>query len=119
VVVLASNLRENMDEAFVRRLRFIVDFPFPDEVHRAQIWRTHFPATAPLGADLDWQRLGKLLPVAGGNIKNIVLNAAFLAAAESGVIGMQHVLQSARREFEKIGKRWDDTQMTKRVSAVA
>jgi hypothetical protein len=119
VVVLASNLRENMDEAFVRRLRFIVDFPFPDEAHRLRIWRTHFPPPAPVGADLDWEQLAKQIAVAGGNIKNIVLNAAFLAAAEGGAIGMRHVLHSARREFEKIGKRWDEAQMAKRATAAA
>jgi len=118
VVILASNLRENMDEAFVRRLRFIVDFPFPDEADRLRIWQTHFPAAAPVSGDLDYPRLARQLAVAGGSIKNIVLNAAFLAAADGDAIGMRHVLQSARREFEKMGKRWDDAQMTKRVAAV-
>jgi len=119
VVILASNLRENMDEAFVRRLRFIVDFPFPEESHRLRIWQTHFPPAAPVDADVDYARLAKQLPVAGGNIKNIVLNAAFLAAAQGGPIGMRHVLHGARREFEKIGKRWDESQMSRRGSAVA
>jgi SpoVK/Ycf46/Vps4 family AAA+-type ATPase len=119
VVILASNLRENMDEAFVRRLRFIVDFPFPDESSRLRIWRTHFPPQAPLADDLDYGLLARQLQVAGGNIKNIVLNAAFLASADGGAIAMSHLLHSARREFEKIGKRWDDAHAAKRVQAVA
>jgi hypothetical protein len=69
--------------------------------------------------DLDYERLAKQLPVAGGNIKNIVLNAAFLAAAEGSAIGMHHLLHSARREFEKIGKRWDEAQITKRITVAA
>jgi SpoVK/Ycf46/Vps4 family AAA+-type ATPase len=113
VVILASNLRENMDEAFVRRLRFIVDFPFPDEAHRALIWRTHFPSRAPLSADLDLALFARQLQVAGGSIKNIALNAAFLAAAQNREIDVGHVLASARREYEKIGKRWDENQMTR------
>jgi hypothetical protein len=113
IVILASNLRENMDEAFVRRLRFIVDFPFPDEVHRARIWQTHFPEAAPVSDDLDFGLFAQKLQVAGGSIKNIALNAAFLAAEEGSAIGVRHVLASARREYEKIGKRWDDVQMSK------
>lgn len=112
VVILATNLRENMDEAFTRRIRFIVEFPFPDESNRLRIWQTHFPAEAPVSPDIDYAYLAREFPVAGGNIKNIVLNAAFLAAEEGsaaagGVIGMEHILHGARREFEKMGKLWD------------
>lgn len=119
VVILASNLRENMDEAFVRRLRFIVDFPFPDEADRLRIWQTHFPAQAPLSEDVDFVLLSRQLQVAGGNIKNIVLNAAFLAAADESNISMSHILHSAKREFEKIGKRWDNSQSARLVQAIA
>lgn len=108
MVILATNLRENMDEAFTRRIRFIVEFPFPDEASRNRIWRTHFPKEAPLGDDIDYESLSKRLQIAGGNIKNIVLNAAFLAADNSGAIGMEHVLHGAKREFEKIGKLWTE-----------
>jgi SpoVK/Ycf46/Vps4 family AAA+-type ATPase len=108
VVILATNLRENMDEAFTRRIRFIVEFPFPDEISRLKIWRTHFPNEAPLSEEIDYVYLSKQFQIAGGNIKNIVLNAAYLAAGNGGVIGMNQILYGAKREFEKIGKLWDE-----------
>ena len=108
VVILATNLRQNMDEAFTRRIRFIVDFPFPEADSRMRIWRTLLPPQAPVAADVDLGWLARQLEVAGGSIKNIVLNAAFLAAADGGVIDRRHVLRGARREFEKIGKLWSD-----------
>jgi hypothetical protein len=109
IVILATNLRENMDEAFTRRLRFIVDFPFPDAASRKLIWQTHFPRQTPVSADLDYDWLAQQLQITGGNIKNIVLSAAFCAAANGGTINMTHVLHGTRREFEKIGKSWIDT----------
>ena len=77
IVILATNLRENMDEAFTRRIKFIVDFPFPDIASRKAIWQTHFPLEAPVSDDLDYDWLAQQLQITGGNIKNIVLNAAF------------------------------------------
>lgn len=106
-VILATNLRDNMDEAFTRRIRFIVDFQFPDEAHRLRIWRSHLAAGAPLSANIDYAYLARELQLAGGSIRNIVLNSAFLAADETGEIGMDHLLRSARREFEKMGKFWN------------
>lgn len=108
IVILATNLRTNMDDAFTRRLRFIVEFPFPDDASRRLIWETHFPADAPLSEELDYDFLARKFQVAGGNIKNIVLSAAFFAAEEGGAIGMNHILQAAKREFEKIGKLWSE-----------
>jgi SpoVK/Ycf46/Vps4 family AAA+-type ATPase len=108
IVILATNLRENMDEAFTRRLRFIVEFPFPNAANRLRIWQAHFPADAPLSPEIDYAYLAREIQVAGGNIKNIVLNAAFLAAADGGVIGMDHILLGARREYQKIGKLWSE-----------
>lgn len=108
VVILASNLRENMDNAFLRRIRFIVEFPFPDAVHRLEIWKTHFPPEAPVSEDVDYELLADRIHVAGGNIKNIVLSSAFFAAADGGVINMEHLARGTRREFEKIGKLWDE-----------
>jgi AAA+ superfamily predicted ATPase len=108
VVILATNLRENMDDAFTRRMRFIVEFPFPDAASRQEIWQRHFPNEAPVMADLDYAWLAKQFQITGGNIKNIVLNAAFFAAEDGGAIGLEHVLCGARREFEKIGKLWHD-----------
>ncbi|MEC4018800.1 ATP-binding protein [Streptomyces sp. H27-D2] len=106
VVIMATNLRQNMDEAFTRRIRFIVEFPFPEAESRLRIWRTLIPSQAPVSADVDLGFLAREFPVAGGSIKNIVLNAAFLAAADGGTIGRRHILQGTRREFEKIGKLW-------------
>jgi SpoVK/Ycf46/Vps4 family AAA+-type ATPase len=108
IVILATNLRENMDEAFTRRIKFIVDFPFPDAASRKVIWQTHFPRETPVGADLDYDWLAQQLQISGGNIKNVVLSAAFFAAADGGRIGMEHILRGARGEFEKLGKLWND-----------
>jgi hypothetical protein len=112
VVIMASNLRENIDEAFTRRLRFVVEFPFPDEAGRRRIWETHFPAQAPVAPDVDCARLARELPVAGGSIRNIVLNAAFLAAADGGTIRPAHIAHGARREYEKMGKLWSAPALT-------
>ena len=108
VVILATNLRENMDEAFTRRIRFVVEFPFPDEASRLRIWRTHFPQEAPLSDEIDYEYLAKQFQIAGGNIKNIVLNSAFLAAQDGGMIDMEHIVHGTKREFEKIGKLWSE-----------
>jgi AAA+ superfamily predicted ATPase len=108
VVILATNLRQNMDEAFTRRIRFIVEFPFPEADSRARIWRALFPPEAPVSADVDFDFLAREFSVAGGSIKNIVLNAAFLAAADGGTIERRHIVAGTRREFEKIGKLWSE-----------
>lgn len=104
LVILATNLRKNIDEAFFRRMHFAIEFPFPEETYRYQIWKRHFPPTAPVAEDIDFNFLANRLNVTGGNIKNIVINAAFLAAENSGVINMKHVVRAARREYEKIGR---------------
>lgn len=106
VVILATNLRENMDEAFTRRIRFIVEFPFPNAHSRERIWQTLFPPEAPVSAAVDFGDLARNVQVAGGTIKNIALSAAFLAAADGGTITPQHLLHGTKREFEKAGKVW-------------
>ena len=110
VVLLASNFRANLDEAFTRRIRYVVDFPFPDAAYRQRIWEAHFPAEAPIAHDVDAATLAREFPLAGGNIKNIVLNAAFLAAADGGTINARHIRLGTRREFEKLGKLWNEQQ---------
>lgn len=103
ISILATNLRGNLDQAFLRRLRFAVDFPYPDEAARRAIWALHLPKRAPRGADLDLDALARLdLP--GGAIRNVVLNGAALAAAAGTAIGMVHLLAAARREFAKLGR---------------
>jgi hypothetical protein len=104
VAILASNLRQNMDEAFVRRLQFVVEFPFPDEEQRARIWPLLFPAEAERSPDIDFETLARQFRVTGGSIRNIVLGAAFLAASEGEPIGTRHLLHATRREYLKLGR---------------
>jgi SpoVK/Ycf46/Vps4 family AAA+-type ATPase len=104
IAILATNLRQNMDDAFVRRLQFVVEFPFPDEAQRAEIWRILFPDEARRDEDIDFDLLGREFRITGGSIKNIVLGAAFLAASHGGPIGLRHVLRATRREYQKLGK---------------
>jgi SpoVK/Ycf46/Vps4 family AAA+-type ATPase len=104
IVIMASNLSRNIDDAFMRRMHFNIEFPFPEEEYRYRIWKSLFPKDAPLSEDVDFEFLAGRFRLAGGNIKNIVVNAAFLAAENSGVIGMEDVVRAARREFQKIGK---------------
>jgi AAA+ superfamily predicted ATPase len=104
ITILATNLRRNMDEAFVRRMRFIVEFPFPDEFHRYKIWQVHFPDEAPRDDDIDFKFLARQLKLTGGNIRNIAINASFLAASNGGRIGMEHLIHAAKGELRKMGK---------------
>jgi AAA+ superfamily predicted ATPase len=104
VVILATNLRKNLDDAFVRRLHVAIDFPFPEELDRARIWQKVFPASAPLAPDVDLALLARQFKLAGGNIRNIALLAAYLAAEEGQTIAMTHVVRAVRREYQKLGK---------------
>ncbi len=104
IVILATNLMKNMDDAFVRRMHFIVEFPFPDEEHRFKIWKTIFPKEAPRDGDIDYEFLSKRFKLAGGNIKNIAVSAAFFAAEDSCKINMKHIIMATKREFQKMGK---------------
>ncbi len=104
VTILATNLRANMDEAFKRRLQFAVDFPFPDEAYRHRIWQTLFPPGVPRAAELDLALLAKRFKLAGGNIRNIIISAAYLAASNGGIVNMDHLLHGARRELQKMGR---------------
>ena len=102
LAILATNLKDSLDQAFLRRLRFIVNFPFPDAALRARIWARMFPPQTPLeGIDVD--RLAQL-NVAGGSIRNIALNAAFQAAAEARAVSPAHVRAAARAEYAKLEK---------------
>ena len=104
IVILASNLSQNIDDAFMRRMHFNVEFPFPEEEYRYKIWRSLFPEEAPVSEDIDFEFLAKRFKLAGGNIKNIIVTAAFLAAEDSSVITMEHIIKATKREFQKIGK---------------
>jgi hypothetical protein len=104
VVILATNLRKNMDDAFVRRLHMSIDFPFPEEGDRLRIWRKVFPGEAPLDHDVDLAFCARQFKLAGGSIRNVALLAAFLAAEDGQVIGMMHLARAAKREYQKLGK---------------
>ena len=104
VVLMASNFRKNMDEAFLRRLQFIVDFPVPEAAERLQIWRRVLPPALPRAADLDLEALASRFVLPGGNIRNIAVAAAFLAAEDGGPLAMRHLVAATRREFQKLGK---------------
>ncbi len=104
VVILATNLRKNMDEAFARRMHFAVEFPIPEEADRRRIWENIFPGEAPLAADLDLSFLARQFKITGGNIKNIALSAAFLAAQDGGCITMENLIWATKREYQKMGK---------------
>jgi SpoVK/Ycf46/Vps4 family AAA+-type ATPase len=109
MAILATNLRANLDEAFARRMHVVVEFPFPDEEDRYHIWRRMFPSQAPLADDLDFVTLARSFKLSGGNIKNIAIAAAFLAADDGQCIGMGHVLRAAKREFQKVGQAWEES----------
>ncbi len=107
IVLLATNFQKNIDEAFLRRLQDSVDFPFPDEAAREKIWRRQFSAPAPADPALDYGLLAAQFKLAGGNIRNAALYAAYRAAetgGRDGVIRMPLVLEGIRREFQKQGK---------------
>ena len=102
LAILTTNLKAAVDTAFLRRLRFVVEFPFPDATHRAEIWRRIFPAATPV-KDLDLFRLARL-SIPGGNIRNIALHAAFLAADAGDAVTMAHLARAARSEYAKLEK---------------
>jgi MoxR-like ATPase len=104
MVILATNLRNNIDEAFVRRLHFMLELPLPTEEDRRRIWEGIWPADLPRSADLDLDFMARRFEIPGGNIKNIALAAAFLAAADGGVVTMAHLIRATQREYQKMGK---------------
>ena len=104
VVILASNLSKNLDDAFARRMHYVVEFPLPNAVHREQLWRGMFPPQAPVAADVDFKFLSEQFPLPGGDIRNVVLSAAFLAAQDGAAIQMRHLVPALGRLMLKKGK---------------
>ena len=111
IVILATNFKRNMDNAFVRRLHFCVDFPLPNSEERLQIWKNIWPDKVPLNSEIDFSKLAKNLEITGANIRNIVLAAAFKAIEEADSyskdniqIDISHLMHSSRLEFSKMGK---------------
>jgi ATPase family associated with various cellular activities (AAA) len=104
VVILASNLSKNIDEAFSRRMHYVVEFPLPDEHHREKLWRGMFPPEVPLGKDVDCQFLARQFSISGGDIKNVALDAAFLAAHDGQQITMKQLIKAMARQMLKQGR---------------
>jgi SpoVK/Ycf46/Vps4 family AAA+-type ATPase len=104
IAILATNLRANLDEAFVRRLAYTVRFPLPGEAERLKIWQQIWPSRELLAADVDLGRLAAQFKLSGGNIRNIAVSAAFFAAAEQSKVTTAHVVRALSREYEKVGK---------------
>ena len=116
ISILATNLRQNLDEAFVRRLQAIVEFPFPDEEYRLRIWQNVFPKKAPLGADVRFDLLAREVRLAGGNIKNMALAAAFYAAADEGEVHLSHLIRAACREHQKLARSWSPGELLRKAT---
>ncbi len=105
-VILATNLKNNIDQAFLRRIRYVIPFQMPDEVTRKQIWDSGFSGDIPT-KDVDTAFLAKRLELAGGYIKNIIMNAVFMAAGDGGTVTMKHIVRSIENECEKLGMLMD------------
>jgi SpoVK/Ycf46/Vps4 family AAA+-type ATPase len=103
-VILATNFRRNIDDAFVRRLDFVIDFPFPEADDRKRIWRLLLPEEAPLAEDIDVDFLATQFKLSGGSIRNCSLSAAFQAADDSGTIEMRHLVRAVALEYGKQGR---------------
>ena len=104
IVILATNFRRNLDDAFLRRFHFTVEFALPKEKERLRIWQGILPAATPQSSDLDLGFMARQFEISGGNIRNIALAAAFLAADDGEVVTMTHLLRATRREYQKMGK---------------
>ena len=103
-VILATNFRRNIDEAFTRRLDFVIDFAFPEAEDRHRIWRLVLPSAAPLAADIDVEFLANQFKLSGGAIRNCSLAAAFSAADEGSQIEMRHLVRAVAQEYGKQGR---------------
>jgi SpoVK/Ycf46/Vps4 family AAA+-type ATPase len=109
VAILTTNRKSSLDQAFLRRIRFVVEFPFPEAAQRAEIWRSVFPSRTPV-QDLNIDRLARLR-VSGGSIHNIAMGAAFLAADAGRPVLMEHLLAAARAEFAKLETPLNDAEV--------
>jgi hypothetical protein len=109
LAILTTNMRHAIDSAFLRRIRFILEFPFPDAAHRARIWRGVFPPDTPTSG-LDPERLARL-NIPGGIIRNIAMHAAFLAADEAAPVRMSHLLEATRTEYAKLERPFGNAEM--------
>lgn len=104
ITIMTTNLLGNLDQAFFRRISYVVHFPLPDEKSRKMIWEKIFPKNAPLSEDVDFDFLARKFEISGGNIKNVVITSTFMAAAESKKIEMKHIVKALEYEMKKQGK---------------
>ena len=104
IAILATNLRANIDDAFARRLDALVEFPVPEEEHRRELWERCLGPRAPRAEDLDLDFLARAFELTGGNIRNVTLAAAFLAAAEGRPVSMADLIRGTGREYRKLGR---------------
>jgi SpoVK/Ycf46/Vps4 family AAA+-type ATPase len=103
LAILTTNLRSNLDEAFARRLDAIIDFPMPEEDDRRRLWECHLSPGVPRADDLDLAFLARSFKVSGGNIRNIAMTAAYLAADGGRAVGMSDLIRATEREYRKLG----------------
>ncbi len=104
ITIMTTNYLENIDSAFFRRISYVIHFPFPDEAARLQLWKTIFPQELPQSDEIDYAYLARQFEIAGGNIKNTAVTAAFLAAKNEGELQMQHIMKALKYEMTKQGK---------------
>ncbi|WP_144409272.1 ATP-binding protein [Pseudoxanthomonas suwonensis] len=110
IAILATNKRDHLDDAFLRRIHVSIEFPSPLVPERLRLWDRSFPAAAPLAPDIDWDFLARSFDLTGGAIRNAALGAAYLAAEARGAIGMREVLNAVRIELVKAGRRMPDSE---------
>jgi SpoVK/Ycf46/Vps4 family AAA+-type ATPase len=104
LVVLATNLRANIDEAFLRRLDVLVDFPLPDPAHRLALWDRCLGAAMPREDDLDLDFCASSFELAGGGIRSAAVTAAYLSAEEGAPVATRHLVLAVQREYRKLGR---------------
>jgi hypothetical protein len=104
LAVLTTNLRANLDDAFLRRLDVIVDFPMPEEEQRLRLWDLHLPPPVPRTDDIDFDFLASAFRLSGGNIRNVCVAATFLAAADDRPVAMADLVRATEREYQKLGR---------------
>jgi SpoVK/Ycf46/Vps4 family AAA+-type ATPase len=104
MAILTTNLRANVDEAFLRRLDAIVDFPLPEVDDRRRLWERNLSAAVPKAVDIDLDFLARRFTLSGGNIRNIAVGAAYLAAEAGRPLGMEDLVRETAREYRKLGR---------------
>lgn len=119
ITILATNLRANLDEAFTRRIDVLVDFPEPEEEDRRRLWELHLPTTLPQDTNLDLDFLAQAFELAGGDIRNVTLAAAYAAAVNGGRVGTEDLVRATAREYRKLGRLVTDSEFGPWLDRVA